>query len=359
MTSAIAKLGGVANGVTVQVWGVQVEEASTAGPYVQTDGAALAGSGATATKTVSNLTAGSHSITANYPGDLNVAASTSVAGILVINKASSGSESVTVTSGTNPSTYKTGVTFTVNVGPIGGITPTGTISLMDGATQIGAGALSSSGSVQISTAALTAGAHNISAQYSGDSDYSSTTSSTLRQTVNQAAGTLSLATDGTPSNFGSTVHFTATVPSDATGTVTFQDGGTTLGTATITSGTATLAVNALIPGTHAIAASWPGDSNYSAPANATTTQVVNKILAVLSVSGAPNPSTYGQIVTTTVTLTGVNGVTPTGTVSISDGVTLLNASVPIVSGTAVFATSSLGAGPHTINVTYNGDSNYN
>jgi hypothetical protein len=358
MTSVIAQIGGVANGVTVQVWGVQLEEGSTAGPYVQTDGVSLAGSGATASMTISTLDAGTHSITASYPGDPNVAASTSAAGALVINKAASGAETVTVLSGTNPSTYKGNVTFTISVAAIAGNTPTGTITLLDGATQIGTGSLSG-GSVQIGTAILTAGSHSITAQYSGDSNYSSATSSILTQTVNQAAGTLSLATDGSPSNFGATVHFTATVPSDATGTVSFTDNGTGIGTATISAGTAVLAINALTAGSHTVAASWPGDSNYSAPANATTTQVVNKILATVSVSGSPNPSVYGGSVVMTVVLTGVNGVTPTGTVSIADGATVLNASVPITSGTATFTTSALAAGAHTITVTYNGDSNYN
>jgi hypothetical protein len=265
---------------------------------------------------------------------------------------------VTVLSGTNPSTYKGNVTFTISVAAIAGNTPTGTITLLDGATQIGTGSLSG-GSVQIGTAILTAGSHSITAQYSGDSNYSSATSSILTQTVNQAAGTLSLATDGSPSNFGATVHFTATVPSDATGTVSFTDNGTGIGTATISAGTAVLAINALTAGSHTVAASWPGDSNYSAPANATTTQVVNKILATVSVSGSPNPSVYGGSVVMTVVLTGVNGVTPTGTVSIADGATVLNASVPITSGTATFTTSALAAGAHTITVTYNGDSNYN
>ena len=181
----------------------------------------------------------------------------------------------------------------------------------------------------------------------------------LTQTVNQAAGTLSLATDGSPSNFGATVRFTATVPSDATGTVSFTDNGTNIGTATISAGTAVLTINTLTAGSHTIAVSWPGDSNYSAPANDTTTQVVSKILATVSVSGSPNPSVYGSSVTMTVVLTGVNGVTPTGTVAITDGATVLNASVPITSGTATFTTSALAAGSHTITVTYNGDSNYN
>ena len=357
MTSAKVLIGGVGNGIQVQLWGEQVEEAATPGPYVQTDGTALAGSGATASFTTSNLPAGTHTITAQYAGDPSVGASTSEPETLIITEDSS--THVTLASGTNPSTYGQSVTFTATVTPVSAITPTGSITFNDGATPIGTGTLSN-GSVQFSTSALTAGSHSITAVYSGDTDYDDATSSPVSQTVNQAAGTLSVASSGSPSAFGTSVTFTATVPSDATGTVTFKDGSTTIGTGTITGGVASLTTNALTAGTHTITASWPGDNNYSSPANATVTQIVNTVIANMAISGIPNPSTYGTTVTITVTMTGVIGVTPTGTVSISDGATVLNAAVSIDgSGNATFTTSALGAGSHNITATYSGDNNYN
>jgi hypothetical protein len=357
MTSAKVLVGGIGNGIQVQLWGAQVEAASAPGPYVQTDGTALAGSGATASFTTSTLLAGTHTITAKYTGDPSVGTSTSEPETLIITQDTS--TQVTLASGTNPSAYGQSVTFTAAVTPVDGITPTGSVTFNDGATPIGTGTLSN-GSVQFSTSALTAGSHSITAVYSGDNDYDPATSSPVSQTVNQAAGTLSVASSGSPSAFGTSVTFTATVPSDATGTVTFKDGATTIGTGTITSGAATVTTNALTAGTHSITASWPGDNNYSSPANATLTQLVNAVMANMTISGMPNPSTYGTTVTITVTMTGVIGVTPTGTVSISDGATVLDAAVSIDgSGNATFTTSALGAGSHNITATYSGDNNYN
>jgi hypothetical protein len=52
------------------------------------------------------------------------------------------------------------------------------------------------------------------------------------------------------------------------------------------------------------------------------------------------------------------GVTPTGTVTIDDGSTVLGTATLNGSGVATFTVSTLAVGSHTINVTYNGDSNY-
>ncbi len=64
-----------------------------------------------------------------------------------------------------------------------------------------------------------------------------------------------------------------------------------------------------------------------------------------------NPSTVGDQVTFTATVTGTN---PTGTVTFFDSGTPLG-SVALVNGTATFPISSLGAGSHTLTATYSGD----
>ena len=76
-----------------------------------------------------------------------------------------------------------------------------------------------------------------------------------------------------------------------------------------------------------------------------------------------NPSTYGQLVTFTATVSGVGGI-PTGTVGFTaDGNVIAGCSAaPLVPGqnssTAICKTAILSAGMHTIVATYSGDSNF-
>lgn len=65
---------------------------------------------------------------------------------------------------------------------------------------------------------------------------------------------------------------TATVASSsATGTVTFFDGGTSIGTGTLSSGTATRTVTAITAGTHTYTATYGGDSTFATSTSSTVT----------------------------------------------------------------------------------------
>ncbi len=79
--------------------------------------------------------------------------------------------------------------FTATVTPSAA---TGTVTFKDGSTTLGTGTLSS-GKTTFSTSALAVGSHSITAAYGGDSNYNSSTSSALIQTVNKANTTVTLA----------------------------------------------------------------------------------------------------------------------------------------------------------------------
>jgi hypothetical protein len=82
----------------------------------------------------------------------------------------------TVASSQNPSTFGQSVTFTANVSGTGG-TPTGTVAFKDGGTTItgcGTQALSS-GQATCMTSSLTVGTHIITAAYSGDTGFNTST----------------------------------------------------------------------------------------------------------------------------------------------------------------------------------------
>ena len=315
------------------------------------DGATSLGTGnissGVATLTTSLLTGGTHSITAQYGGDSNYNGSVSTAVSQVVNKATS---TATLASSLNPSTFGASVTFTATV-PSGA---TGTVTFHDGATSIGTGTISS-GIATFTISTLAGGPHSITAQYGGDSNYNGSTSSALTQTVNMTASTVALASSLNPSTFGASVTFTATVPSGATGTVTFHDGATSIGTGTISSGIATFTTSTLAGGPHSITAQYGGDTNYNGSTSSALTQTVNMTASTVALASSLNPSTFGASVTFTATVP--SGAT--GTVTFENNGTAISGTVPISGATAAFATSTLVAGSHTITAVYSGDSNYN
>jgi hypothetical protein len=76
------------------------------------------------------------------------------------------------------------VTFTALVTPSSaGITPTGTVTFMDGATTLGTETLNVS-RASFKTNSLAVGSHSITAVYGGDSNFTGSTSLALTQTVN-------------------------------------------------------------------------------------------------------------------------------------------------------------------------------
>ena len=108
------------------------------------------------------------------------------------------SSTTSLTSGTNPSPAGQPVTFTATVSGSGG-TPTGTVTIKEGAT-VHCGPLAlASGQAQCSVPGLAAGAHSMTAEYSGDATYQQGTSGVLSHTVSQSASALGygLATSAT------------------------------------------------------------------------------------------------------------------------------------------------------------------
>ena len=80
-----------------------------------------------------------------------------------------------------------------------------------------------------------------------------------------------------------------------------------------------------------------------------------------ALTSSPNPSTFGQAVTFTATVTGQRGFykgTPTGTVSFYDGTTNIGNSNLNSGGVATLTTSTLAVGTHSMTATYNGDTNF-
>ena len=364
-TSTITTL---ASSVNPSTAGQSVTFTATVSPSAATgtvtffDGATSLGSGAlsggVATLSTSNLTSGTHSITATYGGNANYNVSTSTAVSETVNTGAKTNTATSLGSNPNPSTSGQLVTFTATVSPSAA---SGTVTFFDGASSLGSGALSG-GVATLSTSSLTVGAHSITASYGGDNSYNVSTSPAVSETVNTATKTntnLNLASNLNPSTPGQIVTITATIsPSAATGAVTFFDGGVSIGSGTLSGGIASLSTSSLSVGSHSIQANYGGDSNYNGTISPILTQTVNtstKTNTTMGLASSLNPSTPGQSVTFTAT---VSPATASGTVTFFDGAITLGSGA-LSGGIATFSTSGLAAGSHSITATYGGNASYN
>jgi len=263
----------------------------------------------------------------------------------------------------NPSSFNQVVTFTAAVTPQGAGAPTGAVTFTDGAATLGTVPLTN-GSAALSTSALVAGAHSITASYGGDSNFTSSTSASLSQTVNQATTTTALVSSANPSYVNQAVTFTATVTSQyggaLTGHVTFKQGTTTLATVALANGQAAYSKTYTTTGTRSISAVYSGDGNNVSGASAVLNQVVNSLPAATTtkVTSSGSPSFINQPVTFTATITSTYGPIPNGeTVTFYDGTAKIGTGTT-TSGVAAFSTSTLTVKTHTIKATYPGDATF-
>jgi Bacterial Ig-like domain (group 3) len=341
-------------------------------------GGTIAGCGAraiavgTATCTTSLGTAGPHAITAVYSGDTRFLTSTSAALTQVVNR---GATSSVVTSSVNPSVSGQGLTYTAAVtasAPASG-TPTGTAAFNDaGLTIAGCGAqplVAGIASCSVGYAAV--GTHTITATYSGDADFLSSTAPVLTQSVNPAATTTALTSSVNPSVSGQGLTYTAAVTTSApasgtpTGTAAFNDAGLTIagcGAQPLVAGIASCSLVYVGAGARTITVTYSGDANFLISTSTAMTQVVNRGVAASTVLSSVSPSLSGHTVLYTVTVTPAapSSGTPTGTVTFDDG------GSPIAScdgqvltrGVTVCSLTYPAAGTHDITAHYGGDSNF-
>ncbi|HYF79316.1 MAG TPA: Ig-like domain repeat protein, partial [Symbiobacteriaceae bacterium] len=333
------------------------------------DGATVLGtpqpvSGGYATLFISDLAPGTHSITAVYNGDGNLATSTSSAVSQVVESATT---STTVTTSASPSPLGDTVTFTATVtDSIGDLTPTGTVTFKNGGTTLGTGTLNGSAQATFSTTSLPIGTYTITAEYAGDTTFLAS-SGTVSQEITKGVTASTVSVSDTTPVYGQSVTLTATViaavPANGTpaGTVTFTMDGTELGTATLSgAGTATLATPALTVGNRSITTAYSGDATFAASSSAPYALTVAKSPTSTAISAAPNPSEFGQSVTftATVNVAGDGAGTVTGSVLFMEESTTLG-TVPLTGNTATYTISSLSPGPaHKITAHYTGDANF-
>jgi hypothetical protein len=338
------------------------------GSVMFTDGKAILGttplnSSGSGSVTASFLNAGSHPLLAMFGGNSSFVASSATI-TQVVNKAST---SITFNGSINPSSFGQSVVFSITVaGAPGGPAPTGTVNLLDGSSIILSGPLDNAGKAALSTSSLSVSNHVLTAQYPGDANSASATSSPLSQIVNKNASSTTLASTPNPSVFGQAITLTASVTGPAgtsgtpSGSVTFSDGTSAIGTSNLDSnGRATLSISSLSVGTHSINAAYAGDANFSGSSSAIVSRAVNKAATSSTLTASPNPSAFGQSVTFTATVAAqAGGGIPAGTVTFIDGTATLGTAVLDNTGKAILSLSTLSVGSHSIVASYSGDNNF-
>ncbi len=319
-------------------------------------------------------------VTATYNGD---AATFGSAGTLT-ESVGQASTTTSVTSSDN-GTAVAGetVTYTASVGVVspGTGTPTGTIDFSDSA-----GAISDCSSVPLTgasaqctvtyTAPLTA-PDIITASYSGDGNYQSSSEDTFSEAVSQAATTTDLSSSSASVVVGQPVTITATIgivspgAGTPTGTVSFSDTAGVIGAAcpsqsvSEVSGayvaTCTTSFPAAIPGGDSVSASYSGDGNFSGSQSTSAAVIsVGEAHTTTTVS-AVSPVVVGQPVTyqATVGVQAPGSGTPTGSVTFTGlGSGVLCAAAPLSGGSATCTTSYTSPGSPSVTATYNSDGNF-
>jgi hypothetical protein len=166
-----------------------------------------------------------------------------------------------------------------------------------------------------------------------------------------------------PAVLGQSVTFTTTLASTnhgavPTGTITYEDGSTVLAVVNLVAGKASYTTSTLTQANHFITALYSGDTNYAAG----STMLVESVRfgTTIGLTSSLNPSTFGQAVTFTATVTAVppGTATPTGRVYFLDGTLELGFGIVNTSGQATLTSSTLSVGTHNISAVYAGDFQY-
>jgi unsaturated chondroitin disaccharide hydrolase len=274
---------------------------------------------------------------------------------------SSAPTSTSLVSSVNPSAFGQSVTFTAAVHPAVSGTPAGSVTFRDGTAALGTITLAGN-SASLITANLPAQMHSITATYSGDAKFAGSTSPTLIQSVTKAATSIVLTSSPYASRFGQPIAFYATVKSASSGTptgsVTFKDGANIIQTISVTSGLAKISTLKLAVGTHSITAIYAGSTNFAGSTSSVLNFVVSKAPTSTAVTSSLNPATHGSSVTFTATVKSSTTGTPAGSVTFKDGAIAL-ATATLSGGKAVFTTSTLAVGSHSIAAVFNGNTSFN
>lgn len=253
---------------------------------------------------------------------------------LLTSSGASSSTTVTLTSAPNPSLYGTAVTLTATLaGQSACALPAGTVTFLDGAVTLGTANLNS-GIATLSISTLAVGTHSLTAVYSGDTNYTGSTSAAVSHVVNPAPQTILFGP--LPAKTFGDAPFAVTATGGASGQpVTF----TATGNCSVSGNIVTITG----AGSCSVTASQLGDANYLAAAPVTQSFPIAKAAALLSFVPSSLNQTYDgtpRMVSVTTTPAGLPGVVVT-----YDGSTTLPVNPGSYAVVATLVNPNYGAAP--------------
>ena len=290
---------------------------------------------------------GSHVLTAVFTPTGCFAGSSSASHTQVVNRAAS---SVAVGADINPSLWAQAVTFTATITPS---SATGTVTFRDSIATLGVVPVAG-GVAQIVRSNLPVGLHTqITATYNGDACFATSVSAAPAQRVNRAACAVSATTDINPAQFGQKIFLTATTtPSGPTGSIRIYADGNLIGTVILNSGTGTgaMSINNLVPGSHNMTVTYPGDINFTGAASVSPyVQVITMTPTSVVMTSDVTPAKFGQVITLTATVSPNDAA---GTVEFFDGATSLGTAPVGFNGVASLTLSTLTVGTHSLTAAF-------
>jgi hypothetical protein len=329
--------------------------------------AAIDGSG-TATLSKFLLPAGTHALSATYPGHGQFTPAIAIINVVAIAIIPTNilltSESVPPPSPpeSDKSVVGQSVTFTITSSANDGSIPSPVTLTITNNQKVVISTFTidqfnSQGMAQVTTTFSTMGDYVVEAAYAGNQYYTEG-SDTLIQNVIGFPTTTTLKCPSALIPFGGTATITATVTSpDGTpqGVIDFSDAGVSLGMPSLLNGSASILYTATSPGSRTIIAQYPATGAFGASfATCPVNVLPQNTLALTSssplVNGIPTSPAYSPI-TFTAALTSSNNLTGTYTLNIQgQPVATMQ---PSASGTtATYTTSSLAPGQYNVSATF-------
>ncbi|MEO3715600.1 Ig-like domain repeat protein [Roseateles flavus] len=337
-----------------------VSPSATVGTVTFKDGATTLGTSAInsgiATLTTSFTITGARSIKATYDGNVSSNASTSAA--LTQTVKSKATSSVTLDSVFNA---YVGEVFTIYPKVDGAFIrsgPMGTLTLYDSGVAIASVPTRAGSQPAMSVTFDTAGAHRLTAVFSGDDANLSSSSAAFEQVVRakRTPVTVSFSSSLTPSATGQNVTLTATLlPSTATGNVVFRDSEYgNLSVDTSSAGVAKHVHQFSTARSYSLTAYYVGDETNAPSSSPVLVQEVLSNSSSTTLVASPASLALRQPTTFIAT---VSPPSLSGSVTFKDGAMAIG-TAPLVGGAASYTTGFSASGTHSVTATYAGDGVY-